>query len=130
MGKVWSWIEGKKTIAGGLLVMLAALAGIWYQKLDPVTALTVFGAGMSIAGWGDKANRHQAELLIALQGLAQVGALTQAGEPGQTIKSAEATAEQLSPSILQMVTAMNKAVLHDGATVNVLNTANDGSHAG
>jgi hypothetical protein len=87
MGKIWAavlvWWQGKKTIIGGTLVMAGAVAGVWYGKLDPVTGLTVLGVGLSIAGFSAKANRHQAELLTALQDVAQAGAEIRTGNAAE-----------------------------------------------
>jgi hypothetical protein len=75
------WWQGKKTILGGGLVMAAGVAGVWLGKLDPVTGLGVLGAGLSIAGFSAKANRHQDELLVALDGIALAGADERAAKP-------------------------------------------------
>ena len=96
MGKFWGavvvWWQGKKTMVGGALVMAAAAAGVWYGKLDPVSGLTLLGIGLSIAGFSAKENRHQAELLTALQGVAQIGADERAGKSAQVIlQDAEGT---------------------------------------
>jgi hypothetical protein len=107
MGKVWAaavgWWQGKKTMVGGGLVMAAAVAGVWYGKLDPVSGMTLLGIGLSIAGFSAKANRHQAELLTALQGVAKVGADTQAGNRTAALQDAEGTATQLAPAAIAMV---------------------------
>ena len=85
MGRIWAavvvWWQGKKTILGGGLVMAAGVAGVWLGKLDPVTGLGVLGAGLSIAGFSAKANRHQDELLVALDGIALAGADERAARP-------------------------------------------------
>jgi hypothetical protein len=51
-----------------------------------------------------KTNRHQAELLTALQGVAQVSADERAGKPAQAIQDAEQAATSIgyatAPSIL------------------------------
>lgn len=109
MGKIWAavlvWWQGKKTILGGGLVMAAAVAGVWYGKLDPVSGVTVLGIGLSIAGMSAKANRHQAELLTALQGVAAVGTATRTAGPAQAVQLAEnevlASAEQMVPAAIQ-----------------------------
>ncbi len=102
MGKLWAsfvvWWQGKKTIVGGCLVMAAGVAGIWYGKLDPVTGVGVVGAGLSIAGFSAKANRHQAELLTALEGVSQAGADVRAGNKTAAFTTAELTAAQLAPA--------------------------------
>jgi hypothetical protein len=75
-----TWFQGKKTILGGGLVIAGAVAGVWFGRLDPTSALTLAGAGLSIAGYGAKANRHQAELLAALQDISRAGADQRAGK--------------------------------------------------
>ncbi len=111
MGKIWGWVvvwwQGKKTILGGALVMVAAVAGVWYGKLDPTVGLTLLGVGLSIAGMGAKFNRHQAELLIALQGVAQTGADERAGKPAQVIlQDVSQTAGQLAPTAIDYVSGL------------------------
>lgn len=104
MGKIWAglvgWWQGKKTMLGGGLVMAAAVAGVWYGKLDAASGLMVLGVGLSIAGFSAKANRHQAELLTALQGVAKVGADERAGDAGAATQDAETTVKQLAPAVL------------------------------
>ena len=100
--KFWAaisgWFQGKKTILGGAAI-LAAAAGVWYGKFDAVTGVTLVGAGLSVIGWGDKANRHQAELLTALEGVAKAGVDFRAGNRSQAIQDAEATVSALAPEI-------------------------------
>jgi hypothetical protein len=102
MGELWAasvaWFQGKKTILGGSLVIAGAAAGVWYGKLDPASALTVAGVGLSIAGFGAKANRHQSELLAALQGISEAGADVRAGRPGALAADVEVMAGQLAPA--------------------------------
>ena len=69
-----SCLKGKKTIIGGILVMAGAVAAVFVGRLDPTFGTVVFGFGASIAGYGDKANRHQAEILEALTDIAKVAA--------------------------------------------------------
>ncbi len=100
MGKVWAavvvWWQGKKTMVGGSLVMAAAVAGVWYGKLDPVSGMTLLGIGISIAGFSAKANRHQAELLTALEGVAKVGADMRAGNQTAAAEDAKGTAAAIA----------------------------------
>jgi hypothetical protein len=104
MGKIWAaavvWFQGKKTILGGGLVMAAAVAGVWYGKLDPTTGLAVLGFGLSIAGMSAKANRHQAQLLDALRAVAQVGGDERSGNTAQAIADAEAAATSIGLSLM------------------------------
>ncbi len=113
MGNLWDrlaiWWQGKKTILGGGLVMAAGVAGVWFGKLDPISGLGVVGVGMSIAGFSAKANRHQEELLTALQGVAQIGADQRSGNKPAMIRDAELTAEQLAPAAMTLVPGLSAA---------------------
>jgi hypothetical protein len=110
--RVLGWFEGKKTILGGAVILAGAVAAVWLGKVDPATGLTLAGVGLSIVGYGDKANRHQAELLTALQGVAQVGADIRAGNKQQAVKDAETTAEALAPAVIGEAAALGGASLH------------------
>jgi hypothetical protein len=96
MGKFWAgfvvWWQGKKTMVGGALVAAAGIAGVAYGKLDAVTGLGVVGAGISIAGYAAKANRHQTQLLTALQDVAQVGLAARTGGASVAVRVAEGQA--------------------------------------
>lgn len=100
MGKflsgVGSWFAGKKTILGGILVIGAAAAGVWFGKIDPTTALAIGGMGFAAIGMGDKANRHQAQVLTALQGIATAGADYRTGNSAGAIKVAEVTVASIA----------------------------------
>jgi hypothetical protein len=131
MGRIWAvvvvWWQGKKTMVGGGLVMAAAVAGVWYGKLDPVTGLTVLGIGLSIAGFSAKANRHQAELLTVLQGVAQAGSDVRAGKPEQAIADAEQTAGAIgsaeAPSLISSAGASLHITAENAAELNSLTQA-------
>jgi hypothetical protein len=97
---IFGWFQGKKTILGGAVILAAAVAGVWYGKFDPATAASLAGVGLSVIGWGDKANRHQAELLAALEAVAQAGADVRAGNGQSAIKVAEAVVEADAPELL------------------------------
>ena len=105
MNRFWAeligWWQGKKTILGGGLVMLAAVAGVWTGKLPADQALIVLGFGLSIAGYGAKANRHQAELLAALQAVAQAGNDYRSGGAAKAITYGEAVASEELPKALK-----------------------------
>ena len=117
LGGLLGWFKGKKTILGGVLVIGGAVAGVWYGKLDPASALTVAGVGLSIAGYGSKANRHQAELLTALQDVAKAGADVRAGKP--LAGELQAMAGQLVPAVVGEATALGGASLHiSGSTAD------------
>jgi len=107
MGKIWAaavvWFQGKKTILGGGLVMAAAVAGVWYGKLDPVTGMGVLGFGLSIAGMSAKANRHQAQLLDALKAVAQVAGDERSGYAKRALADAENAAAVIGLSLVPPV---------------------------
>jgi hypothetical protein len=92
----WGWWEGKKTMAGGGAIVAGAVAAIWYGKLDPSTGLMIAGAGLSIGGFAAKLNRHQAELLIGLQAIAEAGADSRAGKQANAVVDIENAARQLA----------------------------------
>jgi hypothetical protein len=110
--KLATWFQGKKTILGGVLIMVAAVAGVWYGKVDAVTGLTIFGAGLSVVGGSAKANRHQVELLTALQGVAQTGADYRAGNAAKALADGEAAGHALAPSLIGSAVAAGGASLH------------------
>jgi hypothetical protein len=102
MDRIWvvlvTWWQGKNTSLGGMLVVAAGVAGVWYGKLDAVDGLTLVGVGLSIAGFSAKANRHQAELLTALQGVGQIGADMRTGNRVAAIQTAEQAGATLLPA--------------------------------
>lgn len=73
MAKLIEWLKGKKTMLGGTLILLAALAGIFFAQISIVDGSTIAGFGIAIIGYGDKANRHQAQILEALKDVAAAG---------------------------------------------------------
>lgn len=98
-----AWWQGKKTIVGGGLVMVAALAGLWLGYIDVTSALGVFGFGLSIAGMAAKSNRHQAQILTVLEGVAKAAADYRAGAaPIMLETDAAKTASNLLPFTLSM----------------------------
>ena len=104
LANVNAWWQGKKTIVGGGLVMAAAVAGVARGKLDMTAGVGLLGLGLSIAGMGAKANRHQDELLSALEGVARVSVDVKSGASAQAIPDAVQTALSLA---------------HPGSVVNV-----------
>lgn len=104
MGGFWAafvtWFQGKKTILGGLVVVGAGVTGVWIGKLDPASGAAVVGTGLSIAGFAAKANRHQAQILAGLQGVAQAAADVKAGNKAKAIDDAETTAAEIGISLV------------------------------
>ena len=94
-----SWLRGKKTIIGGSLVMLGAVLAVTFGHLVPELGVMVFGVGASIAGYGDKANRHQAELLAALTELQQVGVDMRTKNAVVAISGLAGAADVLTPAV-------------------------------
>jgi len=120
MAKFWAavvtWWQGKKTIFGGGVVMAAAVAGVCYGKLEPVDALTVLGIGLSICGLAAKTNRHQAELLTALQGVAQVSTDLRSGKSAQAVQDAEQAATSIGYAAAPALLSSAGASLHISAS--------------
>jgi hypothetical protein len=104
MGKfftgIQTWLAGKKTILGGVLIIAAAGAGVFYGKIDPTTALAIGGVGFGLVGLGDKANRHQAQILIALQAIGQAGVEARSGNLAGAMGLVEGEAKPIGASIL------------------------------
>ena len=128
MGRFWGWLviwwQGKKTILGGVLVIAAGVAGVWYGKLDAVDGLTLVGVGLSIAGYSAKANRHQAELLAALQGVGQAGVDMRAGNRAAAIQDAANAATTIGYASAPVLLQGSAATLHlSAATVQELAVA-------
>jgi hypothetical protein len=90
IAKARDWFQGKKTMLGGLVLIAAAVAGAATGKLPVDQAVIVFGFGVSICGWSAKANRHQAEILAALQTAAIAGAQVRAGNKAGAAQTVEA----------------------------------------
>jgi hypothetical protein len=67
------FLEGKKTMVGGALILLAAVAAVFLEQVTPVAGLALAAFGFSIVGMADKANRHQEELLLVLRDIARAG---------------------------------------------------------
>jgi hypothetical protein len=86
------WFQGKKTMLGGLVLIAAAVAGTVTGKLPVDQGAIVLGFGISICGWSAKANRHQAEILAALQTVAVAGAQVRAGNKTGAMQTVEAAA--------------------------------------
>ena len=111
-----NWLIGKKTYlaAGGL-----ALLGIWlvmhgFEEIGMYSILT----GAAFGGLGDKANRHQAEILAAIEDAGRIRAVMKAGKPlamsfaefvGDGVKLGDALAapDPVGPGALRRDSATN-----------------------
>ncbi len=91
MGKLIVWLQGKKTIIGGSVLMAVAIAGAFFGQLSPVDAVAVAALGFSVLGLSAKANRHQAELLAALSAVAQSGKAYRQGDKAAALALVERT---------------------------------------
>jgi hypothetical protein len=100
MGDKWValmvWWQGKKTMVGGALIVAAAVTAIWFGKIDVTTGAMIAGAGLSVAGFAAKANRHQAELLVGLRAIAEAGVDARAGKQANAVVDIENAARQLA----------------------------------
>jgi len=97
------WLKGKKTIiAGGVVCLFAAMA-VFYGLTSVEQGGVIFGFGLAIAGWADKANRHQAEILAALSEVAKIGADIKAGQPvAGELKAAVAASQDVLKDLKPM----------------------------
>jgi hypothetical protein len=72
MDSVKKWLAGKKTyLTAGALSILGIAVVVLRPGLEEVGVGMVIAAG-SIAGLGDRLNRHQAEVLTEIRALAQL----------------------------------------------------------
>jgi hypothetical protein len=62
--KIWSFLTGKKTYIGAAVLLLVAVAGLWYGQLDATGAGVIAGFALVALGLGHKAEKY-ADLLIA-----------------------------------------------------------------
>lgn len=89
-GTVRVWFQGRKMTIGGCLLIAAGVAGAWAGKLPPDQAVIVAGFGISICGWSAKMNRHQQEILGALEAVAVAGAQARAGNKQAAVNTISA----------------------------------------
>jgi hypothetical protein len=75
--KIWSFLDGKKTYIGAAVLLLVAVAGLWYGQLDATGAGVIAGFAFVALGLGHKAQKY-ADLLIA-----QTDALKKTGKIDQ-----------------------------------------------
>ena len=68
-----TWFQGKKTILGGLVLIVAGVAGVALGKLGVADGASLVGFGISICGFSAKTERHQSQMLAALQAVAAAG---------------------------------------------------------
>ena len=80
LGKVRGWLQGKKTMLGGVVLIAAGVIGVAFGQVSVEQGAALVGFGISIAGWAAKADRHQAELRTVLAGIAETGAMYRAGD--------------------------------------------------
>jgi hypothetical protein len=86
MTAVWIWLDGKKTyIAAGALAILGA---VLILNGDTGTGMESILVGAALAGLGDRANRHQAEILAAVQDIGKLATDAKSGSAGITADDA------------------------------------------
>jgi hypothetical protein len=93
------WLQGKKAMLGGALIAIAGISAIWMGVMSPESGLTLVGAGIAVIGFADKANRHQAELLAALEGVAKAGVQYRAGDRAAAVQEIEKTVENVAGEV-------------------------------
>ena len=82
------WFQGGKTIVGGWMLILAAVAGVFLGKVSVEVGVMVFGFGLSICGYAAQRDRHHSELLEALEAVAVIGVDLRAGNKHAAIAEA------------------------------------------
>jgi hypothetical protein len=89
MARVRGWLQGKKTMLGGLVLIAAGVLGVAFGKLPVDQGAVVIGFGISVAGWAAKADRHQQQILEALTAVAAAGVQARAGNKAAAIDTVE-----------------------------------------
>lgn len=84
-----TWFKGKKTILGGGVLILAGIFGVALGKVSVVDGLTLVGGGISVCGFGAKTERHQSQVLAALQAVAVAGVDLRLGNRAGAIAAVE-----------------------------------------
>lgn len=113
------WLQGKKSILGGGVMIAAAVAGVFAGKLPVDQAVVVAGFGFSVCGMAAKAERHQSELLSALQDVGVAGTQFRAGryDTAAVAKFLETTAAREVLKAVNTQTSTPGAEFHSGGIV-------------
>jgi len=64
---MWTWLEGKKTKIAAAFFILAGVLLWWFRVVDDAAAVWLIGAGLSVFGMADKADRYAREAIAVLQ---------------------------------------------------------------
>ena len=100
MGDKWAalvgWWQGKKTMVGGVVIVAAAVAAIWFGKIDVTTGAMVAGAGLSVAGFAAKANTSPGGAAHRTAGHSGSGRGCAIGKRGEAVVDIENAAQQMA----------------------------------
>lgn len=110
IGKVRGWLQGKKTMLGGLVLIAAGVAGVAFGQISLDQCVAVAGMGISIAGWAAKADRHQKQILEALTAAAAAGAAYRAGDKAAIQNAVKAELPAVLDSVIRETTAKGAAI--------------------
>jgi hypothetical protein len=106
-----AWLQGKKTILVGVVVLALTALGFWYGKLNPAQALQLISVAAFALGLGGKLQRYLPQILIGLQGLAEAIADLKAAKPLEAGQVIAASAETILPEVAQL-TSVETTGLH------------------
>jgi hypothetical protein len=116
---VRTWFQGKKTILGGGVLIAAGVAGVALGKVSVVDGMTLVGFGVSICGFSAKTERHQSEMLSALQAVATAGVDLRLGNKAGAIAAVEPVLIQgfAAGAPEQVVAVVNDAIPRQSPSV-------------
>jgi len=93
MRSIWGWMVGRRTYLLAGVVILALLVLVFLGRLTPDTgvALLTFAAGVFAVAFRSVLQRHHAEAVAILKGVADAGAAAAAHNGAEVIAIAKTT---------------------------------------
>lgn len=83
---MWNWLEGKKTYLAAVALVILGILLIFAGENG--TGMEAVLLGAAVAGLGDRANRHQAEILATIQDLGKLAADARSKAPAIALDDA------------------------------------------
>lgn len=84
-----AWFQGKKTLLGGGLLIVVGVLGVGLGKVGAMDGAQLVGFGVAICGFSAKAERHQSQVLTALQAVATAGVDLRLGNKAGALAAVE-----------------------------------------